>query len=190
MTADQKRATCPACGNAVEALPQGRPSDLTPALAQRMAALISDGYSKVSTCRKVGVPERTFYDWQRRAREGTEPYATLMWEVARAEEDYIHKIEMEVRDGRNLRGGADPAARVAFLKSRREEWTTRVKLEAAREQVLQELLDGLREQFSAKLEIYYEHVAPALLTIAGVAPVPPSVQLDFSDDAPLSEEVD
>jgi len=166
MAARKKRAKCPACNQTVTELPTGRPTDLSPALAEEMARLLADGWSKVGMCRYVGIPERTFYDWQRRGREGHEPYATLMWHVFRAEEKYIHGLEMEVRDGKNIRGHADPAARIALLKSRRDEWTTKVKLEAAREQVLAELLEGLEREMEPAL--FAEHARPALLRLAGV----------------------
>ncbi|MBO6937550.1 MAG: hypothetical protein JJ863_21430 [Deltaproteobacteria bacterium] len=164
--ARKKREKCPACGRVVKGLPEGRPTDLTPAVALEMARLLSEGWSKVGMCRYVGIPERTFFDWQRRARKGAEPYATLMWGVARAEEEYNHELEMEVRHGTNIAGLPDSAARIALLKSRRDEWTTKVKLEAAREQVLAELLEGLEEQMSP--EVFAEHARPALLRLAGV----------------------
>lgn len=131
-----------------------------------MARLLGDGWSKVSMCRYLGIAERTFFDWQRRARKGDEPYATLLWKAAQAEEEYIHGLEMEVRHGTNIAGLPDSAARIALLKSRRDEWTTKVKLEAAREQVLAELLEGLEQQMPP--DVFAEHARPALLRLAGV----------------------
>lgn len=142
----RKTAKCPACGSSVHDLPRGRPSDLSPALAAKLEALMHEGYSKVSALRVVGVPESTFYRWQQSARDGVEPYATLMWGVAQAEEEYIHDIEQEVRSGITIARTPDSAARIAFLKSRREEWQQKLRIESVRQDVTVDILRALMER--------------------------------------------
>jgi hypothetical protein len=154
-----------------------------------MAELMSEGYSKVAMCRVVGIAERTFFDWQRRARDGVEPYASLMWVVAKAEEELTHKVEQEVRHAENLRGGPDAAGRIAWLKARREEWTTKVRIETVQQQVISAVLDFTRTRIDP--DIYDNHVAPVLLEMAGSPLPPPSTPLVIeADGSDLPTDVD
>jgi hypothetical protein len=61
---------------------RGRPSHLTPEVADRLVAELRDGADLSSAARAAGVPRRTVYDWIARGR--AEPYGRFLGRVESA----------------------------------------------------------------------------------------------------------
>ena len=64
----------------------GRPTDCTPEIIERVAALVRAGNYVIIACGEAGICRVTYYDWLKRGETGEEPYATFLNTVTRAEQ--------------------------------------------------------------------------------------------------------
>lgn len=69
-----------------EASPIGAPSRLEdPDVVERLLAGLRDGLPRDAACQQAGLSRRTFYTWQRRAKEGYAPAGALVEAIEQAE---------------------------------------------------------------------------------------------------------
>jgi len=80
----------------------GRPSLYTPALHERVCALVAVRVPIRTACQLEGIGARTLYDWRERGKHGEEPFATfdqdLAIAVARAEATAVQFIATAAAD--------------------------------------------------------------------------------------------
>lgn len=80
----------------------GRPSLYTPALHERVCALVAVRVPIRTACQLEGIGARTLYDWRERGRSGEEPFATfeqdLAIAVARSEATAVQFIATAAAD--------------------------------------------------------------------------------------------
>ena len=63
----------------------GRPTDCTPEIIERVAALVRAGNYVSIACGEAGICEKTYYNWLEWGAESKEPFATFLQSVTRAE---------------------------------------------------------------------------------------------------------
>lgn len=98
----------------------GRPSKLTPELADEILTMYSSGLSISEICREDGMPDRvTLWRWRRENEEFATAFARAREANAETIEDEMLSIECKV-----LLGELDPQAANVVLSSQR--WRARV----------------------------------------------------------------
>lgn len=102
-------------------MPAGRPTSLTPEIAEQIFANLRLGAPRETACLAVGVPVRTFYHWLKVAKENDTVknplYTELLHNVNVAE------AEFEIECLQNLRTCDGNFARWAWLLERRRQAT-------------------------------------------------------------------
>jgi len=63
----------------------GRPTKLTPALANKIVALVRNGNFRETACAAAGIGSQTLRDWLKMGARGREPYKTFSFELDEAE---------------------------------------------------------------------------------------------------------
>jgi hypothetical protein len=63
----------------------GRPTKLTPALQKQICGFIEKGNYISTACAACGIDERTYQRWVEWGKKGTEPYATFVVSIKKAE---------------------------------------------------------------------------------------------------------
>jgi hypothetical protein len=63
---------------------RGRPIECTEAMAVEVCSWLAKGCSIKATCKIVGIPQETFFNWRKRGADGEEPFASFSERVTRA----------------------------------------------------------------------------------------------------------
>lgn len=89
-----------------------RSKDFTP----RFTALVQEGASFESACEELGISKTSYMRWQRKAKQGEEPYLSFMVEVTKSRAKFrntlVSKIVQHLDDPRNARAGIELLGRM------------------------------------------------------------------------------
>lgn len=82
----------------------GRPTLLTPALADRIVDAVTAGASREGAARCAGITRRCLQEWIARGRDGDEPYVHFVHRIEEAEGDLeveiVEHLKAQSRDGK------------------------------------------------------------------------------------------
>jgi hypothetical protein len=139
-------------------LPVGRPTDLTDELERRICETLKAAGTVEDACSHHGIDTKTFYNWQRKGREGDPRYVQFFRAVQKARDDRRIATEAQIRAH-----GKKNWQALAWLLERTEpkRYAMQVRLHVGQE--LGDAVDRIKAAFAdkpAELEI-------ALLAIAG-----------------------
>ena len=95
-----------------------RPTKLTPEIIESIADGIRSGLFLDQACHLAGISPSTFYLWRKEARKGTEPHASLLEAVDKAEAEAMRDALDVIREASHK----DWKAAVWYLQHR---WPTR-----------------------------------------------------------------
>lgn len=116
---------------------QGRPTSLTPQTQTVITEALTKGMTLKRALEVAGIAESTYWAWQRRAREGEEPFCSFAEAVtharAKCQEELLDLIQIAAIEPKNWRAAA-------WILERRypDEWGETVK-HTVREEVAKEL---------------------------------------------------
>lgn len=81
-------------------MPGGRPSKLTPAVAERIAKALEQGMPQETAAKLAGVEPRTFYEWmaQGRREDGRHEYQQFAQAVTLARATFQESVIAEIRN--------------------------------------------------------------------------------------------
>ena len=91
-------------------MPVGRPTKYTDDMPERVRALLSEGWSKVSCAAQLGIGERTLYEW-------AEKFPQFSQAIKDGEAECEYWWEDKYRD-QLLKGELSPAMMIFVLKTR------------------------------------------------------------------------
>lgn len=129
----------------------GRPTSLTPELADRIVDMVRGGNFRATALRACGLSKNVIRNWELAGEEGKEPYASFTERLQEAEAESEAKLVAEVRNARpQVVGVSGPdlwQARLALLERRfPNRWSARVRT------TVDEELSALMKRLEAKLD--------------------------------------
>lgn len=131
----------------------GRPTSLTPQVAEKILTAIRKGNYKSTACAAAGIPRSSLHNWEQRAETGEEPYSSFIDEMRQAEAEAEMALQEEIRNAKPaITGvcGPDPWTSRAWIMERRwpNKWSGRVKV------TVNEEIDSLTKKLARDPELH------------------------------------
>lgn len=130
---------------------RGRPTSLTPEVAETILAAVRAGNYKATACAAAGIHRDTLNDWEHRGARGEEPYREFSDALQKAEAESEVELLREIRSAQPAVvqvQGADVWQSRAWIMERRwpKKWAQKVRLAVTEE------LGALHERLRRNLD--------------------------------------